>query len=237
MDNSGYVTLARQSGLMREMQAIAHNIANASTTGYRREGVLFSEHVRGLGTDEASLSMAAANARQTWLAQGGLSFTGGSLDLAIEGEGFFVIETDQGERLTRAGHFAIDAAGEIVNPDGLRLLDDGGAPILVPPGAQIAVSRDGTISADGEPVAQLGLLRPADPSQLSRQGGTLLATEGELLPAGESVIHQGFLEDSNVNPMTEMARMIEVHRAYEAGQKFLDREDERIRAVIQTLSR
>ena len=237
MDNAGYVTLTRQSGLMRELQAVAHNVANVSTTGFRREGVIFSEYVRGLQGSETALSMARGDARQTWLNQGSLNFTGGQLDLAIEGEGFFRIETDQGERLTRAGHFSIDAQGEIVNHDGYRLLDDGGAPILVPPGAQLAVARDGTISADGEPVAQLGMVRPEDPSQLSRVAGTLLEARGELLPAEDSVIHQGFLEESNVNPMTEMARLIEVHRAYEAGQKFLDREDERIRAVIQTLGK
>ena len=237
MDNAGYVTLTRQNGLMRELQAVAHNIANASTTGFRREGVIFSEYVRGLHGTEAALSMARGDARQTWLNQGGLNFTGGQLDLAIEGEGFFRIETDQGERLTRAGHFSINAQGEIVNHDGYRLLDDGGAPILVPPGAQLAVARDGTISADDEPVAQLGMVRPEDPSQLSRVAGTLLEARGGLLPAEDSVIHQGFLEESNVNPMAEMARLIEVHRAYEAGQKFLDREDERIRAVIQTLGK
>lgn len=237
MDNPGYVTLTRQSGLLREMQTIANNIANASTTGFRREGVIFSEYVRNLQGVEDSLSMAAANARQTWLTQGGLTMTGGALDLAIEGPGFFQVETDQGERLTRAGHFTIDDQGQIVNPDGFRLLDDGGAPILVPPGATLAVARDGTISADGEPVAQLGLVVPEDITRLTRQSGTLHVLDGPAAPAEGAVIHQGFLEDSNVNPLTEMARMIEVQRAYEAGQKFLDREDERIRAVIQSLSR
>lgn len=237
MDNAGYVTLTRQSGLMREMQVIAHNIPNASTTGFRREGVLFSEFVRNLDGAEAPLSMAAGNARQTFLTQAGLSFTGGSLDLAIEGEGFFRIETDQGERLTRAGSFTLDADGQIVTPDGFRLLDDGGAPVQVPPGTALSVARDGTVSADGEPVAQLGLAVIEDPADLRRQSGTLHEATGPTRPAEGFVILQGFLEDSNVSPIAEMARMIAVQRAYEAGQKFLDREDERIRAVIQTLSR
>lgn len=237
MDNPGYVTLTRQSGLLREMQAIAHNIANATTTGYRREGVLFSEFVRGLGGQEAPLSMAAANARQTLLAQGGLSPTGGMLDLAIEGPGFFRVQTDQGERLTRAGHFALNPEGEIVTPDGFRLLDDGGAPIQVPPGAALTVARDGTLSADGEPLAQLRPVAPEDPSALRRAAGTLLEATAEALPIEGAVVLQGLLEDSNVNPIAEMARMIAVQRAYEAGQAFLDREDQRIRAVIQSLSR
>ncbi|MCC6000551.1 MAG: flagellar hook-basal body complex protein [Pararhodobacter sp.] len=236
MDNAAYVTLTRQSGLLREMQALAHNIANLSTTGYRREGVLFSEFVRRLEGDEATLSMAAANARQTFLDQGALTQTGGTLDLAIEGDGFFLLETPAGERLSRAGHFLRSAEGDMVNPDGHRLLDAGGAPIFVPADAgPIGIARDGTLSAGGEPLAQIGLVRPANPAELRREGGTLLEATGDLLPAEDSVLHQGFLEDSNVNPITEMARMIAVQRAYEAGQSFLEREDERIRGVIRTL--
>jgi len=237
VDNPTYVTLTRQSGLMRELQVIANNIANATTTGFRREGVLFSEFLRGLEGQEAPLSMAAANARQTNLSQGALSPTGGTLDLAIEGAGFFRLQTDQGERLTRAGHFGLDAEGQVVNPDGFRLLDDGGAPIQVPPGTALTVARDGTLAADGPSVAQLGLVVPDDPARIRRHGGTLIEATGATLPAEGATIHQGFLEGSNVSPMAEMARLIEVQRAYEAGQAFLDREDQRVRNVIQTLSR
>ena len=237
MSSAGYVTLTRQSGLSREFQAIAHNIANIGTTGFRREGVIFSEFVRRLGPDEDPLSMASAHARQTLLAQGALSQTGGSLDLAIEGDGFFQVETPGGLRLTRAGHFSLNAAGEMVNPDGHRLLDQGGAPIFVPPDATIAISRDGTVSANGQPLAQIALSRVADPAELSREGGTLLRPAGEVLPAENAVMLQGFLEESNVNPTLEMARMIAVQRAYEMGQRFLEREDERIRNTVQTLGK
>lgn len=238
MDNAGYTTLTRQSGLMREMQVLANNIANLSTTGFRREGLLFSEYVKQLDRQEAPLSMATANAHQTYLTQGTMTMTGGELDLAIQGDGFFRVETSQGERLTRAGHFATNAAGEMVNPDGHRLLDIGGAPVFAPPDTgPIAIARDGTISANGQPLGQIGLLRPEDPSQLRRATGVLHEATGPLVPVTDAALFQGFLEDSNVNPMTEMARLIEVQRAYESGQKFLDREDERIRNVVQTLSR
>ena len=238
MDNAGYTQLTRQSGLLRELQVIANNIANISTTGFRREGIVFSEFVRRLDRQEDTLSMAAANAHQTYLTQGGLTMTGGALDLAIEGEGFFTIETPDGQAYTRAGHFTPNAAGELVTVDGLRLLDAGGAPVFVPAEAvQIAVSRDGTISADGQPLAQLGLVVPDDPSELRRSTGVLHEIQGDTRPVADPVILQGFLEDSNVNPITEMARMIEVQRAYETGQKFLDREDERIRNVVSTLGR
>ncbi|MFN4099466.1 MAG: flagellar hook-basal body complex protein [Pararhodobacter sp.] len=238
MDNAGYTQITRQSGLLREIQLIAHNIANLSTTGFRREGLIFSEYVRDLDHLEEPLSMAAARARQTYMTQGTLTMTGGPLDLAIEGEGFFTIETPQGERYTRAGHFLPNEAGELVTPDGHRVLDIGGAPVFIPPeAAQIAVARDGTLSADGEPLAQLGLVIPADVSQLQRETGVLHRIEGEILPVENPAVLQGFLEESNVNAISEMARLIQVQRAYEAGQKFLDREDERIRNVVQTLSR
>lgn len=238
MDNASYATLTRQSGLLREIQVLAHNVANLSTTGFRREGLVFSEFVRQLDRQEEPLSMAAANARQTYLVQGGLTATGGTFDLAIEGDGFFRIDTPEGERLTRAGHFIPNAQGELVTPDGHRLLDLGGAAVFVPAeAAQIAISRDGTISADGQPLAQLGLVVPDDPSSLRRASGVLHFVEGDTLPVENPVILQGFLEDSNVNPISEMARLVAVQRAYESGQKFLDREDERIRNVVQTLGR
>lgn len=238
MDNASYTTLTRQSGLLREIQVLANNIANISTTGFRREGLIFSEYVQQLDRQEAPLSMAAANAHQTYLTQGTMSMTGGQLDLAIEGDGFFLIETPQGERLTRAGHFATNAAGEMVTPDGHRLLDIGGAPVFVPAEAgNVAIARDGTISADGQPLGQIGLVQPEDPHQIRRATGVLHEATGPLGPVPEAILYQGFLEDSNVNPISEMARMIEVQRAYEAGQKFLDREDERIRNVVTTLSR
>jgi flagellar basal-body rod protein FlgF len=236
METPGYTTLTRQSGLMREMQVIAHNIANASTTGFRREGVVFSEFVARMG-DEPSLSMADGNARMVDLGQAGLSQTGATYDMGIQGEGFFLLATPEGERLTRAGSFTPSAEGVLVNPDGHALLDAGGAPVAVPVGARtVAISQDGTMSADGVPVAQIGLWQAADPLSLRHQAGTLFSADA-FEPAEAAVIRQGFLEDSNVQPLTEIARMIEVQRAYELGQKFLDAEDQRQRGVIQTLGR
>lgn len=236
MDAAGYATLNRQSGLMREMGVVANNIANSSTIGFRREGVVFSEFVAALDQDP-SLSMAHASGRHVDLSQSTIGQTGGQFDFAIQGEGFFLIETPQGQRLTRAGSFTPNDAGELMTPDGHRLLDAGGAPIFVPPDAKgIAMSSDGTLSANGQPIAQIGLWEPTDPLALKHQSGTLF-DGGAVESAEGATVLQGMLEDSNVEPVTEIARMIEVQRAYELGQKFLDAEDERVRGVIQTLGR
>lgn len=237
MENAVYATLARQSGLEREMQAIAHNLANLATTGYRREGLVFAEHVRAVDGGPA-LSLAHANARWTGLLPGAQAATGGSFDFAIDGAGFFLVETPAGERLTRAGRFSPDAAGELVTADGHRLLDEGGGPVFVPPTARaVTLAIDGTLAADGVPLARIGLWEPVDPTRLDREAGTLFAAPGGVRPAEGGTLHQGFLEESNVVAVTEVARMIEVSRAYELGQGFLAREDDRQRAVIRTLGR
>lgn len=238
MDNPIYVTLSRQSGLMSEMRAVANNIANLSTAGFRREGVIFAEHVTDLGPEERSLSTAHGNARVFGDAQGPLTQTGGTFDFAIEGEGYFLLDTPRGERLTRAGVFMPSAEGELVNPDGFRLLDSGGAPVVIQAdGGPVSLARDGTLSQGDVPVAQVGLYRPSDPAGLVHEAGTVFAAEGGTQPVEAPAILQGFVEGSNVDAVSEIARMIEVQRAYEAGQGFLDAEDTRIRAVIQMLGR
>lgn len=237
MDNAIYAALTRQSGLMREMQVVANNLANMATTGFRREGVVFSEYVKALD-GAPSLSMGRASARRIDLSQGDLTQTGGTYDFAIQGEGFFLIETPEGERLSRAGHFTPGPEGELLNPDGFRLLDQGGAPVVVPPGARsVMLARDGTLSADGLPVARIGLWTPADPTSLRHLAGTLFSADApEPMDDGGTIL-QGHLEGANTDPIGEVARMIEVQRGYELGQQLLDREDQRIRNVIQTLGR
>lgn len=238
MDNAIYASLTRQSGLMREMRVIANNIANAETTGFRREGVIFSEYLAATGNGREGLSMANARGRLLDLEQAGMSMTGGTYDLAIDGPGFFAVQTPEGVKITRAGAFLTSAEGEVMNADGHRLLDEGQAPIQIPPGASsVAIGPDGTVSADGEQIARVGLFAAPDPATMQRAGGTLFAADGGLEPAADASIQQGFLEGSNVGPIAEISRMIEVQRAYEMGQSLLDREDKRIRDTIAAMTR
>ncbi len=236
MGNPVYVNLARQTGLLKEMRTVANNIANLGTTGYRREGVTFAEFIARAGPGAPSLSIATARARWFDSSQGALRPTGGELDFAIEGDGYFLVDTPQGQRLTRAGAFSLNAAGEIVTPDGYRLLDEGGAPIPVPPDAgRLSLAPDGTLSAGDVPIARVAVVEPAGGVAPTREAGVLLRPVGPLQPVAEPDIRQGFVEASNVNPVLELSRMIEVQRAYELGRSFLDREDERLRSAVRVL--
>ncbi len=235
MEAAGYATLSRQSGLMREMRVIANNIANSATTGYRQEGLIFSEFVQTAPGQE-SLSMSRANIFNTSMEQGQLTKTGGTFDFAVEGDGFFMVETPQGERLTRSGAFSPNSAGDLVTMDGYRVLDAGRAPLFVPPDAgKIEVGADGSISANGRLLGQLGLFKPVENHTLVREDGVMFRVEGEIEETLDANVLQGFLEGSNVNAISEVTRMIEVQRAYEMGQSFLESEDERIRNAIKNL--
>lgn len=236
MENSGYTTLTRQSGLMREMRIVANNIANTATTGYRQEGLVFSEYVMSVD-GASSLSMGQGNVRHTSYDQGTLTQTGGTFDFAIEGDGFFLVETPDGERLTRSGAFSPNAEGDLVTMDGYRVLDAGGAPVFVPPGAaDIAVSADGTISSEGDPIGQIGMVLPINAREMVREDGVMFRADEGFEPAENARVLQRFVENSNVDPILQITRMIEVQRAYELGASFLEAEDERVRQALRAMS-
>jgi len=236
MDNTGYIALTRQAGLLKEMQLVANNIANISTTGYRREGTIFSEFVKQVPTEGASISMTDSNVRMTDLAPGVNTQTGGTFDLAIQGDGFFMIETADGPRLTRAGAFLPNENSELANFDGQLVLDAGGAPIFIPPDAtSISIGQDGTISSGQDAIAQIGIFSVQNPDQLAREGSVLFRFDEEPIPNQNPQVLQGFVEGSNVNPVREITRMIEVQRAYELSQTFQEKEDERVRNVLRTV--
>ncbi len=235
--DTAYVTLSRQSGLMNEMRLVANNIANANTTGYRQQGLVFSEYVRDM-PNNPSLSMSRAEVRNTSLQQGVLTETGGQFDFAIEGDGFFMIESPDGNRLTRAGSFSPNVDGDLVTMDGLRVLDSNGAPLFVPPdAATLDVGGDGTLSVNGQLLGQIGVYQVADTGGLIREGSTRFRPAGDVEPVDEPVVLHRFLEGSNVNAIDQVTRLVEIQRAYELGQSFLEAEDERVRGALKALMR
>lgn len=234
MDNAGYVSLSRQSGLLRELNSIANNIANVSTTGYRRESTLFAEHVKALGSDP-SVSIATTAGNYIDFSEGEITPSNNPLDFAIQGDGFFLVKTPSGPALTRAGAFTLNSVGEIVDPDGRQVLDEGGSPIVVPSQAKsIAATPDGTITADGQPVGKLGMVT-ADPNFLVREGDNLFRASKGYQPLENAKVRQFALEGSNVSAVAEIAKLIEVQRTYEMGQKFLSDENDRIKQTVREL--
>lgn len=234
MDISAYTTLTRQSGLMREMHIIANNIANAATTGYRQQQVLFSEYLSDLGSE--NLSMAHANIASTDFSPGVFSQTGNPFDLAIEGAGFFMLETDQGPVYTRNGNFTVSAENVLVAHDGAPVLDVAGAPVIIPvSGAEMAIGQDGTLSFDGQILGQIAVVEPQQGTDIIRQDGVRFLFDGDAQPAQNARLLQGNLEKSNSDPVAQMARMIDVQRAYEMAQNFIENEDKRIRSVTNNI--
>jgi flagellar basal-body rod protein FlgF len=229
------------------MNVIANNIANVDTTGFRRQGAVFSEYVMQLDTQRKpntasignihSVSIGRAAAHFDDFSSGALNRTGGTYDLAIDGPGFFLIGTPDGEFLSTAGRFLTDRDGTLITADGHSVLDEAGSVIQIPPDAGlVAIGGDGSISADGNPLGKIGVVT-APAQSLTRVGDNLWRIRnGVGYEAHENPkILQGFLEGSNVNPIIEIARMIEVQRAYEAGQKLLEIEDERIGKTVRTI--
>lgn len=236
MDNSlYYLAVNRQVGLASELDMIANNIANLDTVGFRREGLAFTEFVLSDQVGD-SVSMADLGARFASELPGVVSTTGGRFDLAIEGEGYFVTESRDGPVLTRAGAFQVSPEGFLVTPLGDNVLDAGQALIAIPLEAkEVFIGTDGTVSANGDPIAQIAIVN-APRDQISRFGDTafkVVEDAFELLP--EPKVRQGALEQSNVDAVGEIARLIEVTRAYETAQSLIEDEDSRIRDAIRTL--
>ena len=141
---------------------------------------------------------------------GALTQTEGPLDVALEGDGFLVVKTPEGLRLTRGGALSIDGSARLVDAAGNPVLGDQGE-ILLPPG-DVQINRDGVISVDGTPEATLRVVDIEDPAQLLRGEGLLFATDAELVSAGGVTVHQGYLEESNVEPISSLVEMIEIQR-------------------------
>lgn len=232
-----YVNLTRTNGLVREMNLIANNIANISTVGFRKEGVVFSEMVQKVPAEGGAIAMTAARTGYTDAREGPLRYTGAPFDLAIAGDAFFQVQTDEGAFLTRAGNFLLTTEGTLALSSGAVLLGAGGAPLQLPDNLSgLSIGPDGTVATADGPVDQVGLWQPAEGARLSRADGVLFETTLPPEPNDDlSTVLQGTLEGSNVSPVEEMARMIAVQRAYEFSQSFMTDEDDRVRSAVRLL--
>lgn len=240
MNNAFYITLSKQTALFRHMGVIANNIANSSTDGYKAEKMLFSDYV-AKDADGGKISFAYDIATARDMSQGPLINTGAPLDAAIQGDGFFTVETPQGPRYTRVGSFSINSSGELVSSSGHRLLGNGGGPIAISEGStDISIREDGMVQAFVagalEEVGVLGVVKFEDKNSMKIEAGGLY--DGNAVPATieDYKVIQGALEQSNVNAVQEVTQMIEVSRSASTTAQFVKDLHELVRRAIETIS-
>lgn len=228
-----YSAAAGMSAQQLQLDAISNDLANLSTNGYKSERVAFSDllynKVNIAGTETTAGAGASAQLIGRTETQGALKETGNPLDLAIEGSGFFQVSRPNGTKaLTRDGTFKVDADGEIANAAGDRLVP----PIKLPAGveaAEVRIASDGTLTVNGKKLGQIQLVTVASPDHLRGEGGSLLtptAESGEPHATKAGLIHQGALEDSNVDVGRDMSTMMSTERSFQMASTAIQTESQ-----------
>ena len=243
METTSFIALSRQMALRREMDVVANNIANMNTNGFKGEKMMFVEHLVRSKSDEHVLGEKLSYVRDVATVRdtsaGHLVSTGNPLDLAISGEGYFTVETDTGDRYTRNGRFQLDQSGQLVTQSGQPVLSDTGTPFFFgPTDTDININSDGTVSTENGALGRLGIVEFDNPLALQQESSLLFSADADNPPveAETAQVNQGMLESSNIQPIIELTRMIEVHRSYDNVKKFIDKEDERQRSMIKTMN-
>lgn len=240
MENVSYIGLSRLSSMRRQMDVLANNLANMNSNAYKGERVMFEEFLKTSPNQKEKHSFVTDSSVLRNMQVGKLEHTGNTFDLAITGPGYLTVDTPQGRRYTRDGHLRLDADRRLVTTGGHPVLDNRGREIAIPPDATEppAIAVDGTINVGQQQIAKIDLVNFANEQELRKTVQGLYATsqEPEPAPVG-STIAQGVLEASNVEPILEMTKMIELLRQYQSTQGMLDSEHERMRSAIQRLGR
>ncbi len=237
MENTLFIALSKQLAIRREMDVIANNLANTSSPGFKNEKMMFVEYLKETGPREkVSLVQDIALARD--LSEGVFKRTNGALDLAIHGKGWFVVETPQGDKYTRNGHFRLNREGELVTTSGQRLMTTRGEPVVFTPGdIEIVIKGDGKVTAAGEDRGQLRVVAFENERRLEKVAGNLFRSDDTPDEKSEAEVVQGVIEQSNVKPVIEITRMIKAMRSYQSAQSLVDREHDRQRKAIEKLTR
>lgn len=251
MENALLIGLSRQMMLSREMAVVANNIANVNTTGYKADNAIFEEFLMPVAREEqftgTDRRVSFVQDRTAWhdLGQGQIERTGNPLDVAIDGTGFFAVETPRGERYTRNGSLQISATGELVTNEGYRVLGESGPIRLQTQDADIMVSQDGSITVRAGREAttdqvrgKLRIVTFDQPQRLRKDGASTFAAAANLQPrpAPTPRILQGVLEKSNVRSVVEMTRLIEITRSYTQIAGLLQNQGDLRRTAIDRLA-
>jgi flagellar basal-body rod protein FlgF len=235
MDTTSYIAASRQIALQRALQVVANNVANLGTTGFKAQSVLFETVLERAG-EPRTLAFVRDRATLQDPSPGPILPTGSPLDLAIQGPGYFVVQTPAGERYTRAGQLLRNAEGELVTPEGHPVLDEGGRPIVLPADeGPPTIAADGTVSGRSGVLGRIRLVSFAAPERLRPEGSGLLASDDPPIPGARGSLVQGALEGSNVKGVLEITRLIELTRAFEGTQRMLDTHHDLTRRAVERL--
>ena len=241
MDNATYVATSRLIAQQRGMDVIADNIANANTPGFKAERVLFSDWLarqHGAQPPRGGQAIAYTQDRATYreTQAGPISHTGNPFDIAITGDGFFTVSTPQGPRLTRAGRFGLLPDGTVADGSGDALLDSAGKPVQIAQADTIiTIAGDGAISSENGPIGTIGVVRPSDPLRLQAEGGRLARADTPTAPVTAPKLVQGAVEESNVQPIAEMARMMSSLREFQFVSQLVQGESDRHQSAIDKI--
>ncbi len=242
MENALLVGLSQQTALRRQMDIVANNLANMSTTGFKSETPIFEDYVMPLarGGEYNGNSEGVRYVRDAALfrsfAEGPLNQTGNAMDMAINGGGWFVLEGPEGDLYTRNGNFLLDDQGRIVTSDGLPVLTEDG-PISIAEGeSELNVTSDGLVTTSAGEKGQLRIVEFENQALLVKQASGVFSGDGlEAIPATAFRVTQGALEGSNVNAIGEITEMISVTRAYTKAAEILNSADTLRRRAIEVL--
>lgn len=208
------------------LETAAQNVSNMSTPGYRRRSVSFSEAL-ALGTLES--------ASQVDLSAGKLNRTGGPLDLALVGDGAFVVRSPEGTLYTRNGQFECDADGRVVDTHGRALQMDGGGDLTLTPGSAFEIHADGVVTQDNSAIGRIAMIDFADPARVtSAAGGGLQTPDDNVSAATAAQVRQGYLESSNVSLGQEMVEVMQTVRTAGGSQRLINVYDELLGRAITT---
>ncbi|HEX4031304.1 MAG TPA: flagellar basal-body rod protein FlgF [Terracidiphilus sp.] len=226
MDSGYYAAGTALVTSTQQMDTIANNLANVSTVGYRAEHNVFSavladaSNPSGSSIDQAINNYGIVSGTVLDHSQGALQKTGNDLDAAIQGPGYFVVQTAKGVMYTRNGSFQVSGQGQLVTSTGDAVMGEGGV-IKMPPG-HVSISADGTISTNGAITGKLRLVDFAPTVDLESAGNTYYtAPANTAQPSTTSDVRQGFLESSNVNPILGLVDLITTQRSAEMMQRAL----------------
>ncbi len=238
MENLSYIGLSRQMALRRQMDVIAHNLANLDTTAYKRQRMLFQEFLLGGDPKRQKMSFVLDYGVARDTGTGRLQQTGNPLDVAVVGDGYLVVRTENGERYTKSGRLHLDDSGVLVNQTGDPVLDNSRQEItLGEADGEIAIGADGTISTTTGPIGRLDLVAFDNELELRPTVAGLYETDAPTIAPKDTQLRQGMLENSNVAPILEMTSMIHVLRSYQSTQRMLDTDHDLQRRAIERLGR